>query len=105
MRRAGSIYRHFASKFPVPKLESLRVWWIPQIPGKAFEWPVADLAQAALLLDALAAYDDFQFGENVKGDYCNTGGLQIFDGSDWVDWEDEDADGFDEWRDKQKAAA
>lgn len=105
MALAGSIYRHFASKFPAPKLEALRVWWISQVPGNAFEWPVADLAQAELLLDALAAYDDFQYGENVKGDYSNTGGLQIFDGSDWIDWEDEDSDDFDMWREKQKELA
>lgn len=98
---AGSIYRRFASKFPEPKLEGLRIWWIPQIPGCAFEWPVADLAQAALMLDALAAYDDFQFAQRVKGDYANGGGLQIFDGSDWVDWEDEDGEWFDKWREKQ----
>lgn len=105
MSEAGEIYRHFASKFPSPKLESLRIWWIPQVPGEAFEWPVSDLAQAALMLDALAAYDDFQFGQNVKGDYCNCGGLQIFDDSDWVDWEDEDGDDFDTWREKQAEAA
>lgn len=105
MAKPGSIYRHFVAKFPAPELEALRIWWIPQVPGEAFEWPVADLAQAALILDALAAYDDFQYGANVKGDYCNCGGLWIFDGEDWVDWEDEDGDGFDEWRDKQVDAA
>lgn len=101
----GSIYEHFVSKFPAPKLGSLRIWWIPQIPMDAFEWPVADFAQAALMLDALAAYDDFQFAKRVKGDYANTGGLQIFDGSEWSDWEDEEGDAFDEWREKQEEAA
>jgi hypothetical protein len=101
MAEAGSIYSHFISKFRPPDVQDLRIWWIPQIPGTAFEWRVADLAQAALILDAFAAYDDFQYAERVKGDYCNTGGLQIFDGSDWVDWEDEDGDEFDEWRHKK----
>lgn len=102
---AGSIYRHFVSKFPAPKKDDLRVWWIPQIPGEGFEWPVADLAQAGMLLDALAAYDDFQYAQRVKGDYCNEGGLQIYDGSEWVDWEDEECDDFDAWRDKQREVA
>ena len=102
---AGSIYRHFASKFPAPKKGDLRIWWVPQVPGKPFEWPVIDLAQSALMLDALAAYDDFQFAQNVKGDYCNVGGLWIYDGSEWVDWESDECDDFDTWRDKQSEAA
>lgn len=100
---AGAIYRYFASLFPKPTIGALRIWWIPQIPGDAFEWPVADLAQAALMLDALAAYDDFQFAKRVKGDYSNAGGLQVFSGENWNDWEDEDCDGFDAWREKQKS--
>lgn len=104
---AGDIYRNFASKFPSPKQGELRIWWIPQVPGKPFEWPVADLVQAALMLDALAAYDDFQYSENVKGDYANCGGLWIWNEAeaDWVDWEDDECDDFDTWREKQKAAA
>lgn len=104
MASPGSIYRHFSTKFPTPQKGSLRVWWIPQVPGKPFNWPVKDLGQAALLLDALAAYDDFQFGERVKGDYCNTGGLEIHDGDEWCDWESDDCDDFDTWRDKNTTA-
>lgn len=102
---AGRIYHHFTTKFPKPEKGSLRVWWIPQIPGEPFEWPVKDLEQAAVLLDALAAYDDFQFAQRVKGDYSNTGGLQCFDGSEWCDWEDDECDDFDTWRSKQSEAA
>lgn len=105
MTKAGNIYRSFHDEFPAPVKGGLRVWWIPQVPGASFEWPVSDLNQAALMLDALAAYDDFQFSQNVKGDYCNVGGLIIFDGEVWVDWEDEDCDDFDTWREKQLVAA
>jgi hypothetical protein len=105
MTAAGSIYRSFTAKHQAPKQNDLRVWWIPQVPGAAFEWPVADLTQAALMLDALAAYDDFQFAQNVKGDYANMGGLVVFDGKEWNDWEDDDCDDFDTWRDKQKELA
>lgn len=103
MDGAGLIYHHFTTKFSPPTKGDLRVWWIPQIPGEPFEWPVADLTQAGVLLDALAAYDDFQFSRRVKGDYSNTGGLWIYDGAEWVDWEDDDCDDFDTWRDKQSA--
>lgn len=105
MTTAGAIYRHFTSRFPKPQQGDLRVWWIPQIPGRPFEWPVKDVIHAALLLDALAAYDDFQFAERVKGDYCNEGGLQIFDQGKWVDWEDDECDDFDNWRRKQPTLA
>lgn len=104
MTDAGQIYEAFKARLPVSKQGDFRVWWIPQIPCPAFEWPVADLTQAALLLDALAAYDDFQFFVRVKGDYSNTGGLQIFDNGEWVDWESDDGDDFDTYRGAQKLA-
>lgn len=95
---AGAIYRHFESKFPPPAKGALRVWWVPQIPGKQFHWPVGSLDEAASLMDALAAYDDFQYAEKVKPDYCNGGGLEQFDGEVWMEWESEDGDDFDTWR-------
>lgn len=100
MTDAGLIFRRFKAQWPDAKEGDLRVWWVPQIPGEAFEWPVADLAQASSLLDVLAAYDDFQLAERVKGDYSNTGGLLIFQGGEWVDWESDDCDDFDTWREE-----
>lgn len=40
------------------------------------------------MLDTLAAYDAFQLQHNIKPDYCNIGGLEIFDESEceWNDW-------------------
>lgn len=43
----------------LPPDGALRVWWIPQIPGKPFYVPVTSLVEAKLLLDALAAYQKF----------------------------------------------
>jgi len=100
----GEIYKHFTSKFPAPKEGDLKVWWIPQVPGEPFEWRVADLDQAGLMLDALACYDDFQFWKRVKGDYSNTGGLEIFRNGEWEDWESDDCDDFDTWRAEREAA-
>lgn len=79
----------------------LQVWWIPQIPGKAFEVSVKDLEQAALIVDTLARYDAFQFEQNVKPDYSNAGGLRVFDGEEWIDWYSEDGEDFDYWRQSQ----
>ena len=83
----------------------LRVWWIPQVPMKAFHVTVYDLFQAKLLLDTLAKYDAFQFENNIKPDYSNVGGLQIWEddldpdeeGLKWCDWYDADGNDFDEW--------
>jgi len=69
--------------------EKLKVWWVPQVPMKSFEVPVASVAEAAKLLDVLADYDAFQFENNVKPDYCNVGGLLTLDeDGEWVDWYD-----------------
>jgi hypothetical protein len=78
----------------------LRVWWVPQIPGKPFLVPVATLAEAKLLTDTLAAYDLFQFENRIKPDYANAGGVQVFDPLDtedspagsWVDWYPDEAE-------------
>lgn len=90
-----------------PKEGDLKVWWIPQIPGKPFEVSVASVAEAQKLLDVLAQYDIFQFENKIKPDYCNAGGLVVYeiervDGmdqhGDWVDWTNEDGDSIDDLR-------
>ena len=75
------------------KKGALRVWWMPQIPGKAFLVDVKDTTQAKLLLGALAQYDLFQFENKIKGDYCNAGGLNVFVDGDWEEWYDEETGG------------
>jgi len=96
-----SIYACYRSKKPAPLEGDLEVWWIPQIPGEAFRWPVPDLVAASLMLDALASYDDFQLAQGVKGDYCNAGGLSVFRDGEWEDWYDEETgDDFDAYRER-----
>lgn len=68
---------------------SLKVWWIPQIPGSSFEVEVETVAEGAKLMNTLADYDRFQFENGIKPDYCNTGGLSMLQGTEWVDWCDE----------------
>lgn len=77
------------------KIGDLRVWWIPQIPGKQFTVPVDTPAEAAKLIDVLAKYDLFQFENRIKPDYCNMGGLVVCEddgdgGTEWCDWYDEE---------------
>ena len=80
----------------MPKKDDLQVWWIPQVPMKAFLAPVKNIDEAILLLDTLAKYDLFQYENKVKGDYANTGGLNVFEDGEWVAWESEDYESIDE---------
>ncbi len=81
----------------------LMVWWIPQVPMGAFRVSVATLVEARLLLQTLASYDEFQWKNQIKPDYCNAGGLLVFDAEDktdsingsWTDWHSEDGEDID----------
>ena len=66
----------------------LRVWWVPQVPMKSFYVPVDTPEEGKKVMDILAAYDAFQLQNRVKPDYCNIGGLQMYDPEtkDWEDW-------------------
>jgi len=77
----------------------LRVWWIPQVPGTPFHVEVKDIEQATFLMKVLADYDDFQYKNNIKPDYSNVGGLEVFNKEDqeWEDWDDDDGDDIDEY--------
>ena len=80
------------------KAGDLQIWWIPQVPMKAFEVPVSSLEEGVKIMDVLADYDLFQYENKIKPDYSNTGGLSVWsDASDgegnsgWQDWYDEDS--------------
>lgn len=70
--------------------ETLRVWWIPQVPMEAFYVPVKSVVEGVKIMNVLAEYDAFQYDNNVKDDYSNAGGLEMFDDDDWCDWYIED---------------
>ena len=82
-----------------PKEGDLQIWWIPQVPMHPFTTPVGGPAEAKKLLGVLAAYDQFQFDNRIKPDYCNAGGLSVFEDGEWVDWYDpETGDDIDSWK-------
>ena len=68
----------------------MRVWHIPQVPGKPFYVPVDNEREAATVVKALADYDLFLLENGHRVDYANGQGLQYFDRleDDWFDWED-----------------
>jgi hypothetical protein len=68
----------------------LRVWHIPQVPGTPFYWPVSTPDEARNILALLAEYDAFQYAQNVKPDYSNASGLELFEDGEWGEWWDDD---------------
>lgn len=102
-----------AKDLPEPKLGDLRVWWIPQLGmGNTFHWPVKTISEGVDLMNLLAEYDSFEFANNVKPDYANVGGIEMFqlvDGecAEWSDWYDNDTGEDDprEWLERQVGTA
>lgn len=78
-----------------PHEGQLRVWHIPQAPGKPFEIDVQTPQEAKRIIDMLAAYDLFQFKNRIKPDYTNASGLLVFEDGEWVEWYDENGDDID----------
>lgn len=78
-------------------MEKLRIWWIPQVPMNAFKVDINSIKEAKNVLHILAEYDKFQFENNIKPDYSNTGGLEYFDedNKEWSEFEDDE--GNDIW--------
>lgn len=78
------------------KKRIMRVWHIPQIPGKPFYIPVKNEKEAKKFLDALEGYDIFQFNNNVKPNFCNASGVEVFDEetNEWCDWYIETQDDY-----------
>lgn len=77
--------------------KKLQVWWIPQVPMKPFTIEVSSVEEGVKIMKVLALYDDFQYKNRIKPDYCNAGGLNEWDDDSdgegnpgWVSWCDEE---------------
>lgn len=77
-----------------------RVWHIPQVPGKSFEAEVPTFEEAQRLVNTLANYDLFQYENNIKGDYANASGIQVYQ-HDLTEEDLEDMDLGDRWVDME----
>lgn len=71
-----------------PQVGNLRVWHIPQIPGKPFHVRIDSLEEGGRILDILAHYDIFQYENKIKPDYSNDSGIERYedDGDGVLDW-------------------
>lgn len=77
----------------MPKIGDLRIHWYPQIPCVPFKIDIDDIAQGKSIMKILAKYDEFQFKNNIKPDYCNTGCiLEYSDYGEGPDWFEIDED-------------
>lgn len=74
----------------------LRVWHIPQVPGKPFYIYTEDIREAKKIMDILAAYDLFQLENRIKPDFTNVNGVQMWDEAEneWIDWDIETEDDY-----------
>lgn len=70
--------------------KKLQVWWIPQVPMKAFTVEVESVKEGVKILTVLAEYDLFQYRNRIKPDYSNAGGLNQWE-------EDVDGEGIPGW--------
>lgn len=85
-------------------MKKLRVWWNPQVGiENAFYIPVKDEVEAKKTMDLLGAYDAFLLENEIRGDYCNVCGLEMYneESDEWEDWyietEDDYFDNVDEY--------
>jgi hypothetical protein len=66
-------------KQPTTYAEKIRVWHVPQFPGKPFYVDVDDVNEAVKIVDVLANYDLFQLENKIKPDYSNASGIEYWD--------------------------
>ena len=78
--------------------QKMRVWWNPQLGEieESFYIPVETIEEAKKIMDVLAYYDCYQMNKGIKDDYCNCGGLEVWneEEQDWNDWYYEDEDNY-----------
>lgn len=70
----------------------LRIWYVPQVPGKAFKMSVDSVKEGHLVLDILYNFSLFESENRIKPDYADAGGIEIYesDGTGGLDWFDYD---------------
>jgi len=78
-----------------PALNDLRVYYIPQVPMKAYTVAVPDLATGKLVLDAIVGLSIFEFENNIKPDYSDAAGIERYEddseyGQKWYEVDEEE---------------
>lgn len=75
-------------------MSKYRVWYVPQVPMKAFVFDTDDLDVATIVLDVVQSFSLFEYDNRVKPDYCDAGGIAEWDeeNQDWFDLDVEEED-------------
>ena len=78
-----------------PRSGDIRVWYIPQVPGKPFLAKVESFAEGKKILDVLASFSLFEYQNKIKLDYSEAWGIERYEkdgdgGYDWYEMEDEE---------------
>lgn len=80
-------------------MEKLRVWHNPQFSLRntlrVFYIDVDSLEEAEKIIKVLADYDLFQYENNIKPDYANISGLEVYDEEEKMWFEFIDENGLD----------
>lgn len=72
-------------------MSKYKVWYVPQLPMKAFEVEVDDLKTANTVLNAIYDLSLFEYENRIKPDYADLGGIAVWneEDSEWEDVEEE----------------
>ena len=66
------------------------------MPMQPYTRDVDSLYEGKRILDFFADYDNYQIQNFIKPDCSNMGGLEVFEGGEWIEWEDEDGNTIDD---------
>lgn len=74
------------------KESDLCVWWIRNPPTAPEYWPVANIEEAAYIINKTANFDlkDPRIS-------ANAGGLEVFEDGEWGEWYDDNGDDIDKY--------
>ena len=69
-----------------------RAWYVAKMPMKAFTVETTNAIDAEKILDVLEDFSLFEIQNNVKPDYAEAGGIDIWDEEyqEWTDYHPED---------------
>ena len=83
-----------------PTEGDIQIWYIPQLPGKAYtvNVPSRDLGEAQRILDAIIGLSIFEFENKVKPDYSDAAGITRWetDGDGGFNWFEVDEEEIEE---------
>lgn len=73
--------------------ERIQIWWIPNVPAKAFRRDVADIEEGKRLLNALVDYTRYLEQRGYMSElWADAGGIEVMVDGEWEEWYDYEND-------------